>query len=82
MTEVNGTSTTILLVCWLPFKAEEGKKRESKKGRVSIFVPDVRVGEPGLDLVHIEGWWRAMDEGSQSVGARSCVDNVPRWTLR
>ena len=69
ITEVNGTNTTIVLVCWLLFK--EGKERESEKERVNTPVPDNRVGEPGLDLVYTEGWWRAMDEDSQSVGARS-----------
>jgi len=41
----------------------QGRGREAKKKREGESqYTDERVCEPGLDLVHTEGWWRAMDE--------------------
>jgi len=80
ITEVNGTSTTVVLVCWLLFKEHEGKERESEKERVNTPISDNRVGEPGLDLVYTEGGGQWMRIVSQSAPDRG-VDNIPRWTL-
>lgn len=61
MTEVNGTNTTLMFVCWLPFKVEIGKQRESEKGRVntpmSVFVNRFRLGTHWR-LVEGNGWGR------------------------
>lgn len=53
MTGVNGTSTIVVLVCWPPFKVEREKVRDGDR---DTSVLDRRVGEPGLDLVHIGRW--------------------------
>lgn len=81
MTEVNGTSTTIVFVCWLPFKAEEERERKKEKAKrgepVRLCPTSVLVNRAWTWYTSKVGGGQCMRVVSQSAPGRG-VDNIPQ----